>query len=123
MDTTEKLYHMEIGLPEGFEKPVGRVRVSYGKHARKEAFEDRYGCIKLPSFINFHNFNVIEVGMMGGKVSKILFRGELDETRDLCIVLMPTGMEGVWFAKTVWVNLNNDQHKTLNVTRYEMVGN
>lgn len=118
----ERLYHTEIVLPEGFQKPVGRVRVSYGKHARKEAFQDRYGRIKLPSFINFRNFRVIEVGMMEDKVSKILFRGALDETRDLCIVLMPTNMEGVWFAKTCWINLRTDTHKSLDTSRYEMVG-
>lgn len=116
---TEKLYHTEIGLPEGFQKPVGRVRVSYGKHARKEAFQDRYGVIKLPSFINLRRFRVIEVGMTEGKVSKILFRGTLDETRDLCIVLMPTSMEGVWFAKTCWTNITSDSHRTLDTSRYQ----
>ncbi|AXH49335.1 hypothetical protein HWB76_gp065 [Streptomyces phage Blueeyedbeauty] len=117
----ELLYHFEIGLPEGFQKPEQRVRINYGRHARKEAFQDRYGRIKLPSFVTLGRFQVIEVGMVGDKVSKILFRGRLDETRDLCIVLIPGVDNQPWFCKTVWVNKNNDKHKTLDTTRYETV--
>jgi hypothetical protein len=118
----ELLYHFEIGLPNGFSAPQQRVRVSYGPHARKEAFEDRYGKIKLPNFITLRRFKVIEVGMTEGNVSKILFRGRLDETRDLCIVLIPGVDNKPWRCKTVWVNKNDDKHRTLDTTRYEMVG-
>lgn len=117
----EKLYHFEIGLPEGFEKPEQRVSINYGRHARKEAFQDRYGRITLPSSIALGSFRVIEVGMIDGKVSKILFRGTLDETRDLCIVLIPGADDKPWFAKTCWINLKSDKHRTLDTTRYEKV--
>ncbi|QWT30094.1 hypothetical protein SEA_TUNATARTARE_232 [Streptomyces phage TunaTartare] len=117
----ELLYHFEIALPKGFSAPQQRVRINYGAHARKEAFQDRYGKIKLPGFITLRRFQVIEVGMIDGKVSKILFRGKLDDTRDLCIVLIPGVDNKPWFCKTVWVNLNNDQHRTLDTTRYQKV--
>ncbi|QOI67595.1 hypothetical protein SEA_BEUFFERT_227 [Streptomyces phage Beuffert] len=117
----ELLYHFEIGLPEDFQKPEQRVRINYGRHARKEAFQDRYGRIQLPNFITLANFQVIEVGMVNGQVSKILFRGKLDDMRDLCIVLIPRVDNQPWFCKTVWVNKNDDKHKTLNRDRYVLV--
>lgn len=121
MNTNEKLYHTEIGLPEGFEAPQERIEINYGAHARKEAFQDRYGNIRLPKTLRLSRMRVIEVGMVGNKVSKILFRGRLDDTRDMCIVLIPNA-DGPWKCKTVWVNLNNDLHRTLDKSRYEMVG-
>lgn len=117
----EKLYHTDIVLPEGFKAPQQRVSISYGSHARREALADRYGLIRLPSTLRLHRMRVIEVGMVGDKVSKILFRGRLDDTRDLCIVLIPGVDNQPWKCKTVWVNLNNDQHRTLDTTRYEKV--
>lgn len=116
----ERLYHFEVGFPKDFERPEQRVKVNYGPHARREAFQDRYGAIKLPSFLTLRRFQVIEIGMVGESVSKILFRGTLDDKRDLCIVLIPNGNKP-WRAKTVWVNLRTDKHKTLNVSRYEKV--
>ncbi|QGH79527.1 hypothetical protein SEA_LIMPID_226 [Streptomyces phage Limpid] len=118
---TELLYHTEIGLPEGFRKPTERVRIRYGSHARMEAMKDRYGLIRLPNFLTLRRMRVIEVGMTNGKVSKILFRGRLDDTRDLCIVLIPGVDNKPWFCKTVWVNKNDDKHETLDTTRYEKV--
>lgn len=119
---TEKLYHSEIGLPEGFEKPMERIVINYGTHARKEAFQDRYGRVRLPKTLRLARMRVIEVGMIDGRVSKILFRGRLDDHRDLCIVLIPGIDNWPWFCKTVWINLSNDNHRTLDTTRYEMVG-
>lgn len=116
----ERLYHFEIGLPEGFTKPDFLVKIHHGPHTRKEAFRDKYGEIKLPVFLNLKEYEVIEVGMIGDDVSKILFRGRLDETRDLCIVLIPNS-GGIWKSKTCWVNVKSDKHSTLDTTRYEKV--
>lgn len=117
----EKLYHTEIGFPAGFKAPQQRIRISYGSHARMESLRDRYGLIRLPNTLRLHRMRVIEVGMVDGKVSKILFRGRLDDKRDLCIVLIPGVDNNPWKCKTVWVNLNSDKHRTLDTSRYEMV--
>lgn len=117
----ERLYHFQIALPEGFKAPQQRVRINYGPHARKEAFRDRYGAIQLPTYATLRRFQVIEVGMVGDKVTKILFRGRLDEARDICLVLIPNEKGQPWFAKTCWVNLREDKHQTLDTTRYEKV--
>jgi len=113
----ETLYHSEIFLPDWFTAPTRRVRVSYGSHAKREALIDRYGTIALPAFVNLKRFRVIEVGVINGRVSKILFRGRLDDTRDLCIVLIPKG-DRPWRCKTVWTNVRSDLHRTLDASRY-----
>jgi hypothetical protein len=118
---TETLYHKDLGLPKGFVPPTERIEINYGSHpdshARAEAKADRYGEIRLPKTLSLHRMQVIEVGMECGRVTKILFRGKLDDRRDLCIVLIPNGTKP-WRCKTVWVNTKWDQHKTLNADRY-----
>jgi hypothetical protein len=115
--TSEVLYHSDIFLPDWFTAPTQRVKVDYGHHAKREALIDRYGEIALPAFVNLKRFRVIEVGVINGRVSKILFRGKLDNERDLCIVLIPSG-DKPWKAKTVWINLVTDKHRTLDRSRY-----
>jgi hypothetical protein len=107
------LYHAAIGLPKWFKAPTGVVAPRYGDHARFEAQVDRYGKIELPKTIDLSKFKVIEVGVDNGKVAKVLFRGPLDATRDLCIVLAANG-----YVKTVWVNLRSDTHRTLDRSKY-----
>lgn len=107
------LYHFEIGFPAWFKVPTGEVQPRYGDHSRFEAQVDRYGKIQLPTSIDLSKFKVIEIGVEGKRLVKALFRGPLDETRDICIVLTATG-----FVKTVWVNLRTDIHRTLDRTKY-----
>lgn len=117
----ETIYHADLGLPKGFVPPTERIEINYGlhpdSHARAEAKADRYGEIRLPKTLSLHRMKVIEVGMVDGKISKILFRGRLDDRRDLCIVLIPNGNRP-WRCKTVWVNTKWDKHKTLDRSRY-----
>lgn len=117
----ETIYHADLGLPKGFVPPSERISINYGSHpdshARAEAKADRYGEIRLPKTLSLHRMNVIEVGMVDGVVSKILFRGRLDDRRDLCIVLIPNGSRP-WRCKTVWVNTKYDKHTTLDTSRY-----
>lgn len=87
----------------------------YGDHARFEAQVDRYGKIALPKTLDLSKMKVIEVEVIDGRVTKILFRGSLDATRDLCIVLTSD-----MYVKTVWVNLKSDNHRTLNRAKYDL---
>ena len=107
------LYHFQIGFPKWFKSPTGIVAPEYGDHSRFEAQVDRYGKIDLPKTIDLAKFKVIEIGVEGQMVKKMLVRGSLDSKRDICIVLTNTG-----FVKTVWVNLNTDIHKTLDRSKY-----
>ena len=107
------LYHIEIGFPAWFQRPTGKVRPQYGNHARFESQIDRYGRIQLPVEIDLAKFQVIEIGVEDGRLVKMLVRGQLDATRDICVVLTNTG-----FVKTVWVNLRTDKHRTLDRSKY-----
>lgn len=109
------LYHSEIRLPNGFVKPTGRVRLVWSRHADEARHDDRYGSIRRFSTATLDNLEVIEVGVEGGKVVKILFRGRYTETLDVCMVLVP-GTE--WRVKTVWINERNDLHRTLDRSKY-----
>jgi hypothetical protein len=113
-DMDETLYHVEIGLPKGFVAPVHVIRPVYGRHAQRAATNDRYGTMSLPTMLCLGTGKVIEVGIVGRRISKILFRFKYDDTLDMCIVLIP----GSWFAKTVWFNERADSHRTLDRTRY-----
>lgn len=116
-NTRDGLYHAEVGLPERYRHPNSMVPVAYSNHARRAAGDDRYGSIPLPGVLHLTRFETVEVEISGGRVSKIVVRGPLDDTRDAVYVLIPNFGKR-WFCKTVWVNLNSDQHKTLDKSRY-----
>lgn len=91
----------------------------YGNHARRAASSDRYGHIKLPQFLTLNSDEVFEVTLDKRlRVDKMVIRTSLDEKRDIIYVVIPrSGSE--FFVKTVWINLRNDPHKTLQTDKYE----
>jgi hypothetical protein len=115
---SETLYHMELGFPTGFRKPGGRVPLEYSRHALEATLDDRYGEIPVMKGINLDSLELFEMGVENGKVSKLAYRGHLDDKRDMCIVVIPKGPGQKWFVKTVWINLRSDQHKTLDESKY-----
>ncbi len=114
----EKLFHRDIGFPPGFKRPVNLIMVAYSEHAMRAAKDDRYGEIPLPSRIRLSDFEPVEIAMDERRVTKYVMRGELDETRDWVIVLNPRGSRP-WLARTVWINERDDNHGTLDESRYE----
>lgn len=125
-----KLYHKDIYLPNFYDKPTGIADIRYGQHAIRSALTDRYAEIKLPKQLNLDELETIEVQYdtmyaFGGSeftedlhiLSKIVLRGQHDDTNDVCYVLIPDG--GGWFCKTVWLNKRSDTHKTLRKELYE----
>lgn len=113
----ETLYHSDIRLPDWFVKPTQRVTLSWSRHALRAASDDRYGVIPVQDMMTLEWYDVIEVGVVDEKVSKIVFRGGLDRYRDIVIVLSPMG-GNVWKVRTCWVNLKTDAHKTLDKSKY-----
>lgn len=114
---TETLYHSSIRLPAGFKAPTGKVELRWTAHAKSECTKDRYAAIPQFKALTLKRFTVIEVGMVGGTVSKIVFRGRLDDTNDVVIVLIPNG-SAPWTVKTAWINRRTDSHKTLDSSKY-----
>lgn len=117
-----RLYHTEIGFPkavtasiEGAQNRKVRIPLKYGSHARQEALADRYGKINLPKEIKIENATPIEVEVIDNRINKIVFRQSHDAENDIAIVvLMADG-----FVKTVWLNRKDDNHRTLNTSKYD----
>lgn len=117
--TGEVLYHKDIGFPDDAILPKGFspvVRLNYGGHARQEAMQEKYGTLRLPAAVDIRKGEIIEIGVEGKMVTKMVVRFPYDQVKDIVIVIMiPTG-----FVKTVWANLKTDKHKTLDRSRYEV---
>lgn len=110
------LYHADIKLPEGFRLPARVVNLYWTRHAEGARLNDRYGEIPRIPLVDLAQCNVIEVGITGRKVEKVVVRTPFDTFNDLVLVLIPTS--GAWTVKTVWFNECNDTHKTLDRSRY-----
>jgi hypothetical protein len=111
------LYHADIRLPEGFRLPARIVGLHWTRHAESARLDDRYGRIPKFGHIDLRFKEVIEVGLTGRKVEKVVVRGSLDETFDIVYVLIPNG-HAPWTVKTVWINEKTDTHSTLDRSRY-----
>lgn len=112
-DVKPLLYHSEVYMPEELTEPVYTGGLHYSAHARREAQNDRYGSIPLPKYFWGTGAQLIEVETVDDVPVKQVWRQPLDEERDLVMAITREGT-----VKTVWVNLNSDEHKTLNKHRY-----
>ena len=118
----EKLYHKDVGFPSDARLPknfTGVVRLNYGSHAREEAMADKYGNLKLPAILDIRKCEIIEIGVVGTMITKMVVRTAYSRELDLVIVFIPqTG-----FVKTVWANKTTDKHTSLNKSRYAVPAN
>lgn len=112
------LYHRDLGYPKGlFLKASYSFILNYSNHALKSAKNDRYGEINLPKHISFPSTDIFEVETMGLTPVKIVVRIKYDEKFDLCLVIML--LDGL--VKTVWLNKIEDEHSTLNASKYTKI--
>lgn len=75
---------------------------------------------RVPSTMRVEYKEIVEVELddESNAVSKVVIRRPYDDKRDVVLVLIPYD-DGTAIVKTVWCNLKNDNHMTLNLTRYE----
>lgn len=110
------LYHIEKGIPEEVKKqmPKAVIELHYSRHAQEARINDRYG--EVPEFktIDPNNAQVVEAETDGWKLKKVVYRIPYTETLDCCIVVLT----GINLVKTVWVNRKSDNHKTLDLSKY-----
>jgi hypothetical protein len=108
-------YHKDIFIPDKLLAVArkGVIRLHYAPHAIRAAQDDRYGPIKLPETLDTNKATIIEVEIEDGGI-KVLYRAQYSDTLDICIpVLINKNL-----AKTVWGNMKNDRHKTLDRSKY-----
>ncbi len=111
------LYHKDIYLPAPI-ATLGKRTITprITGHAMDAAKADRYGAISIPSQVTFSGSDVVEAELREGRVVKLVVRVPYDGTRDLVLAI---GFDkGASFIKTVWFNLANDVHSTLQRERY-----
>lgn len=108
------LYHKDIYMPK-LPMPNGIFKLEYSEHAKREAFRDRYGAIRLPSQLITQDATIIEVEVINRKPTKILYRLPYDINHDIMLAVKP----GEWFVKTVWINRKSDNHRTLDRSKYD----
>lgn len=111
------LYHADIRLPDRFVMPSRVVRIAWTSHAEHARLDDRYGVIPRFDNLDLSKFRPIEVEVsdVTGNWTKIVCRARFDADTDVIFALIPGR---VWKVKTVWLNRKDDNHKTLDRSRY-----
>ena len=111
------LLHSDIYLPEEIKSlPAKKYNVLYSTHAIEAAKNDRYGKITLSDKIIFSGLNIFEAEIINKELTKIVIRIAYDNTNDLCLAIAIK--ENGLMVKTVWLNSKNDNHKTLDTSKY-----
>lgn len=124
------IFHKDVGIPDEVIIPDGRIYLEPSNHAEKEAKNDKYlkdeeDKLKMPDSVKISEEDVFEVKIDENKIiKKIGFRTSYDSDRDLVIVATPTSTDMFnprkpWTVKTVWVNMKDDKHSTLNESEYD----
>jgi hypothetical protein len=123
-------FHKEVGYPEKVIIPEGTIYLEETSHARKEAKNDRYlnddeDKLEIPDSIEVSNNNIFEIETDEQAITqKIACRVDYDSDRDLVLALQrPNGNmyspTNKWKVKTVWINMKNDKHETLDSSNYD----
>lgn len=105
------LYHYTLGFPAWYKAPKGRIQLKYGNHAKEDS---ELHSIDLPNPLDLDTFFPVEIEVIADSLRKTVYRGPLDEYRDLCLVV-----DSDHFVRTVWINLKVDKHATLRKGKYE----
>ena len=116
-----KLYHFELGIPASILNAlVSKTfdKLTYSRHAKLACVSDRYGKIMKPPFsVSLTDKNIIEVEAINGSASKVLARLPYNEQYDILVAFFPESK----FVKTVWLNDRNDNHYTLDASKYSKI--
>ena len=118
------LYHREVGFPPNFSPArafTGKINLEYSRHAMKAAVTDRYYALhhpKWPFTIEANPEHLIEILVENGAVTKGVFRIPYNDKLDLVFEINPANWRGASFVRTVWINLRDDPHATLDASKY-----
>jgi hypothetical protein len=113
------VFHRDVYLPASLVTEVRSMdyaRLNYSRHAIREALEDGLGAQDLPQGLRLDDWVLIHVETWSGAPSGILVRRPLPRNPRLHIVLAVSFPRGD--VKTVWVNRADDNHRTLDRTKY-----
>lgn len=120
-----KTYNIDAyGLPETAVAQISRwtITLGYSRHALTEALNDRYGVLPASAFPVLFSMNdeamrwkIVEIEESApGYIAKFVVRREVDARRSLVLVIIPH----LGLVKTLWTNLNTDNHSTLDKSKF-----
>jgi hypothetical protein len=118
-----KTYNIATGVPGDLLAQVDSLKLdlTWSRHAKEEAVHDKYGVLPVGSYpkqILVREWQVVEVEAANGYTPvKLVVRRAADAKRSLVLVLLLDGRTTA-IVKTTWSNLNSDNHKTLDKTRF-----
>jgi hypothetical protein len=114
---TMPTYHKDIFLPEYLLGDIPEVlELIWTNHAKDEAIKDKYSKIPIINRIHFDKKYVVEYYEIKCGY-KILIRIPYNDRFDMCLILLNEGNRE-FVVKTVWMNMWNDNHKTLRKEKY-----
>lgn len=85
----------------------------FTKHASERAIQKQ---VFVPSSIEIHAGEVVELEVEGNKATKLVVRRALNVTHDFVLVLVPRNANS-WTVVTCWLNKKTDTHSTLDTGR------
>ena len=119
MNRATMLFHYQLGFPARAQLRFGTKTLYWTKHALAECSADRYGIINPPNELDTDKAQVIEAELSrlddgSFYTHKVVYRIPYTETKDMVIVFVPSSGA----VKTVWINMKEDTHRTLNTKKY-----
>lgn len=111
------LFTPDVYLPASLPLPSGVFNLDYGNHAKYKQKKDKFGPLVLPQILDTNKAQIVEVELIGKKITKVVYRMPMDKYRDICLAVIPRN-NNLMFVKTVWSNPWNDKHSTLKTERY-----
>ena len=114
------LFHKDVYAPKNLFSSIGHVLVKYSRHAWEAAQSDRYGNLTqyLDRWVDIRQSKIIEVELINGRITKRVVRHQVSEDLDMVFVINHDG-----YVRTVWGNLHNDKHKSLDTRKFVKEGN
>lgn len=118
-----KLYHANLYISPYHRERAERTRflkLVWSRHAQLELVNDKYGMIpaeKIPHNFDAKDWELVELEVVEGKLTKYVFRRPVDAWRSLVIVLRPACC-GNATVVTTWTNRTADTHDTLDRSKY-----
>lgn len=92
----------------------GALTLIYTNHAKERASYNKFNVlIQLPASIDLAKCEIIESVQENKQITGLLLRTHYDSTFDLCLAITHKGI-----VKTVFLNHINDNHNTVDLTKY-----
>lgn len=116
------LYHKDIYMPK-FLRNISFTEIkidcisyhAYGEYIKEvDKFNIKF---LIPATVEVNSNNIIEAEIFDGVVEKLVIRNYLTDLLDLVLVICKNNHKGV-VLKTLWINKNDDTHKTLDKSKY-----